>query len=101
MRGTRFLTGAAVLAATLGPTAIAWAQDPEPVVIDGTVVAVPGVDTAAELEAFVLSAAPKTIHVDAATGDVLSVSAGVTEGPRGRIGSQNTCSAGQACLISG
>jgi hypothetical protein len=41
MRGTRFLTGAAVLAATLGPTAIAWAQDPEPVIIDGTLVDVP------------------------------------------------------------
>jgi hypothetical protein len=82
VRATRFLTATAVVAAVLGSTATtATAHDGEPVIIDGALVDVPGVDTAAELEAFVLSPTPKTIEVDAPTGDVLSVSVGVAPGP--------------------
>lgn len=66
--------------------------------IGGVSVDVPGISTSTQLEAFLDSGRPKTVEVDPATGDVLSVSAGedrtVTDLPVG----SDSCTEGDVCL---
>jgi hypothetical protein len=71
--------------------------DPEPArVIDGVEVTVSGVTTRVELNAFLLSDAPKTLVVDSATGATRSVEEG--EPLEFRIGNHKVCNSGDACL---
>ena len=103
MRILRSLAVAAFATALTGTSAIAASahEAPDVTVIDGIAVEVDGVDTRAELDAFVLSDAPKTLTVEAETGELTSVSEGLSTVPAGRISTKNICSAADACLVSG
>jgi hypothetical protein len=66
--------------------------------IDGVSVDVPGVDTSAELQSFLASSEPKTVTVDPATGDLMSVKGGIDEGATPRTVSDDNCKEGDVCL---
>ncbi len=65
--------------------------------IDGVSVDVPGVGTSDELQAFLASSQPKTVVVDPATGDIVSVKAGHGQVDARTVAS-DTCDEGDVCL---
>lgn len=100
MRSFRPIIAVATCAGVLaisGQAAVA-ADETGPTVIDGIEVDVPGVETPADLDAFVLSDESKTITIDPSNADIISVEAGqslVTP----LTTSTNVCKTGNMCLF--
>lgn len=58
------------------------------------------ITTEAQLDEFILSDTPKTIEVEAATGDIVSVTEGVTPTVSARSTVAKVCNNGAACLVA-
>lgn len=101
MRAFRQAVVVVTAAALVGLSAAAStaADTPLPRTIDRIAVDVPGVVTLADLEAFLLSSEPKTIQVDAATGDIRQVSAGPELAASSRVVVGGDCQEVDACLF--
>lgn len=103
MRLRLVLGTAALVAALILPAAAATAQPPGRVttVVDGVTVttSVP-VETTEALEAFYLSATPKTLRVDVGTGEVVSVTEGIAPEITPFASVSTSCGPGDACLVA-
>lgn len=98
--GTAALVAALVLPASAATAA--GAQDGlVTTVVDGVTVttSVP-VETTEALEAFYLSATPKTLRVDVGTGEVVSVTEGIAPEVTPFASVSSSCGAGDACLVA-
>lgn len=102
MKKSLALGGAALLALSLFASAPANADSPtQPVVVDGATVRVESTDiqTPEELTAFIESDVPKELTIDAASGDVLTVTDNVTPEIATR-GVGKTCTTATSCLVA-
>ncbi|MCG7284654.1 hypothetical protein MHY85_01545 [Cellulomonas sp. ACRRI] len=100
MRSFRSLIAVATCAGVLaisGQAAIAD-DDTDATVIDGIEVSVPGVETSADLEAFILSDESKTVTSNPSNGEIISVETGQSlVSPL--TTSSNVCKTGNMCLF--
>lgn len=94
----------ALCSAAIATPALAETTYPS-TMVGGITVSVPGqITTRAQLDDYLLSASPKTITIDIATGAMISVKSGLTvelpsESPKISVG--NSCTSSTSCLLSG
>lgn len=104
MRRPRVIALAALVAALVLPASTAAATAPAALVttdVDGVVVTTSTpIETAEELRAFLLSATPKTIRIDAATGEPVSVTEGVAPTVTPFVSVGVPCAPGDSCLVA-
>jgi hypothetical protein len=93
----KILTAAATTVLIGVPAGAATATEgPAPRLIDGVSVDVPGVDSSADLQVFLSSGRPKSVAIDAVSGDILAVSAGPAASRIPVVG--GACAEAKACL---
>lgn len=81
------------------PASVAMADDQAPTVIDGVLVDVAGIETAADLDAYLQSDAQKTIGLDVASGEVTWVEEGQEPLVSVRTTWGKVCHTGNTCLL--
>lgn len=106
MKTMKVLAGLVLAAVATVPTAAFAATSPTPTAsttqsVDGiTVTSSLGIETASELDAFLLSDTPKTVTVHAETGKIVSVGEAPSFTPAPLTTVTSICKTGNACLVS-